>query len=67
MISEDAVRRARYEKGIKALGGHPCKRKEDAKYYYSSYHIKEYNVPISSNKKVMILGRTQSYRTGYRV
>ncbi|NLP16193.1 MAG: carbamoyl-phosphate synthase large subunit [Clostridiales bacterium] len=57
MISEDAVRRARYEKGIKASWeGIHVSGSEDAKYYYSSYHIKEYNVPISSNKKVMILG-----------
>lgn len=56
-ISEDSIRKARYEAGIKASWeGIHASGTEDAKYYYSSYHIKEDKEPISTNKKVMILG-----------
>jgi len=57
MVSEDSIRRARYDANIKAAweGIHVSGTK-DAKYYYSSYHIKEDKVPTTNNKKVIILG-----------
>lgn len=56
-IDENSIRKARYEAGINASweGIHASGTK-DAKYYYSSYHIKEDKEAISANKKVMILG-----------
>lgn len=57
MIAEDDIRKSRYEAGIKAAWeGIHVSGTEDAKYYYSSYHIKKDQVPVSTNKKVMILG-----------
>jgi len=56
-VGEDEIRKARYEAGIKAKwAGIHVSGTKDAKYYYSSYHIKEDNVPTTSNKKVIILG-----------
>lgn len=56
-VREDEIRKARYEAGIKAKwAGIHVSGTKDAKYYYSSYHIKEDNVPTTSNKKVIILG-----------
>ncbi len=57
MVDESKIRKARYEAGIKAVwDGIHVSGTEDAKYYYSSYHMKEDTVPVSGNKKVMILG-----------
>jgi carbamoyl-phosphate synthase large subunit len=57
MVSEESIRKARYEAGIKARWeGIHVSGTEDAKYYYSSYHITEDKEPVSTNKKVMILG-----------
>ncbi|NLJ97557.1 MAG: carbamoyl-phosphate synthase large subunit [Clostridiales bacterium] len=56
-IEEGRIRQARYEAGIKASWeGIHVSGTEDSKYYYSSYHINEDKIKISSNKKVMILG-----------
>ncbi|TAH72788.1 MAG: carbamoyl-phosphate synthase large subunit [Anaerolineaceae bacterium] len=57
MVSEDSIRAARYGAGIKAAWeGIHVSGTENAKYYYSSYHIKEDKVPVSTNKKIIILG-----------
>ena len=57
MVSEDSIRRARYDAGIKAAWeGIHVSGTENAKYYYSSYNIKEDNIPVTTNKKVIILG-----------
>jgi len=56
-IEEDAVRKARADAGIKAsFGSIHVSGTENARYYYSSYHIKENKEPVSSGKKVIILG-----------
>lgn len=56
-LSENSIRKARYEAGIKASWeGIHVSGTEDAKYYYSSYHINNDNEQLTSNKKVMILG-----------
>ena len=56
-VSEDLIRRARYEYGIKeAWEGVHVSGTQDAAYYYSSYHIAEDKSPSSNNKKIMILG-----------
>ncbi|MBP5180287.1 MAG: carbamoyl-phosphate synthase large subunit [Clostridiales bacterium] len=56
-VSEDQIRNARYEYGIKeAWEGVHVSGTQDAAYYYSSYNIKEDKSPSSNNKKVMILG-----------
>ena len=55
-VSEDLIRRARYEYGIKeGWEGVHVSGTKDAAYYYSSYHIEDKS-PSSSNKKIMILG-----------
>ena len=57
MVSEDSIRKARYDAGIKtAWEGIHVSGTENAKYYYSSYNIKEDNIPVTTNKKVIILG-----------
>ena len=57
MISEDSIRKARYDAGIKAAWeGIHVSGTEDAQYYYSSYNIKEDKVPVSTRNKVIILG-----------
>ncbi len=56
-VSEDLIRRARNEYGIKeGWEGVHVSGTQDAAYYYSSYHIKEDKSPVSNNKKIMILG-----------
>ena len=56
-VSEDLIRRARYEYGIKeGWEGVHVSGTQDAAYYYSSYHITEDKSPVSNNKKIMILG-----------
>ena len=56
-VSEEEIRNARYEYGIKeAWEGVHVSGTQDAAYYYSSYNIKEDKSPVSSNRKVMILG-----------
>ena len=56
-VSETEIRESRVKAGIKeAWEGVHVSGTEDAKYYYSSYHIKE-DKSISSDKpKIMILG-----------
>ena len=55
-VSEDLIRRARYEYGIKeGWEGVHVSGTQDAAYYYSSYHIEDKS-PSSNNKKIMILG-----------
>nr|MCR5287852.1 carbamoyl-phosphate synthase large subunit [Saccharofermentans sp.] len=55
-VSEDLIRRARYEYGIKeAWEGVHVSGTQDAAYYYSSYHIEDKS-PVSDKKKIMILG-----------
>lgn len=56
-IEEDDIRKARKEAGIKASWGsiHVSGTK-NARYYYSSYHIKEDKEQVSTGKKVIILG-----------
>ncbi len=56
-LPEEKIRKARYEEGIKAAWeGIHVSGTEDAKYYYSSYHLKEDKVPVSDRPKIMILG-----------
>lgn len=56
-ISEEKVREARYQAGIKeAWEGVHVSGTENAKYYYSTYHLKEDKSPSSDKPKVMILG-----------
>jgi len=56
-VSEEAIRESRYKAGIKqAWDGIHVSGTENAKYYYSSYHIREDKSPCSSKPKVMILG-----------
>lgn len=56
-IEEDDIRKARKEAGIKASWGsiHVSGTK-NARYYYSSYHIKKDKEQVSTGKKVIILG-----------
>ncbi|MCR4689309.1 MAG: carbamoyl-phosphate synthase large subunit, partial [Saccharofermentans sp.] len=55
-VSEDTIRRARYEFGIKeGWEGVHVSGTKDAAYYYSSYHIEDKS-PVSDKKKIMILG-----------
>jgi len=57
MIDEDLIRKARKEAGIMASWGSiHVSGTENAKYFYSSYHIKEDKEPVSSGNKVIILG-----------
>lgn len=56
-VSEEAIRESRYKAGIKqAWDGIHVSGTENAKYYYSSYHIREDKSPCSDKPKVMILG-----------
>lgn len=56
-VSEEAIRESRYKAGIKqAWDGIHVSGTENAKYYYSSYHISEDESPCSDKPKVMILG-----------
>jgi len=56
-VSEEAIRESRYKAGIKqAWDGIHVSGTENAKYYYSSYHIREDKSPCSNKPKVMILG-----------
>ncbi len=56
-VPEKMVRDARYGAGIKeAWEGVHVSGTEDAKYYYSTYHLKEDQSPSSDKPKVMILG-----------
>ena len=57
MIDEDTIRKARKEAKITAgWGSIHVSGTDNAKYFYSSYHINEDKEATSSNKKVMILG-----------
>lgn len=57
MVSETDIRKARYEAGIKATwAGIHVSGTENEKYFYSSYHIDQDIEPVSTNKKVIILG-----------
>lgn len=57
MIDEDTIRKARKEANITAgWGSIHVSGTDNAKYFYSSYHINEDKEATSSNKKVMILG-----------
>lgn len=56
-IPEQKLREGRYDAGIKeAWEGIHVSGTEDAKYYYSSYHLEEDLAPNSDKPKVMILG-----------
>ncbi|MCI1769318.1 MAG: carbamoyl-phosphate synthase large subunit, partial [Mageeibacillus sp.] len=56
-VSEDMIRKARYEYGIKeAWEGVHVSGTKDSAYYYSTYHLSEDKSPVSDRKKVMILG-----------
>lgn len=56
-VEEKDIREARKEANIiAAWEGIHVSGTENAKYYYSSYHIEEDKEQVSSNKKVMILG-----------
>ncbi len=56
-VPEKLVREARYGAGIReAWEGVHVSGTEDAKYYYSTYHLKEDQSPSSDKPKVMILG-----------
>ena len=57
MVSETDIRKAIYEAGIKATwAGIHVSGTENEKYFYSSYHIDQDIEPVSTNKKVIILG-----------
>jgi len=54
---ESKIREARDQAGIKeAWEGVHVSGTQDAKYYYSTYHLKEDKSPVSDKPKVMILG-----------
>jgi len=56
-VSEEEIRKARYQAGIKqAWDGIHVSGTTDAKYYYSSYNISEDKSPCTDKPKVMILG-----------
>jgi len=56
-VSEELIRENRYKAGIKqAWDGIHVSGTTNAKYYYSSYHLKEDKSPCSDKPKVMILG-----------
>lgn len=56
-LSEEAIRSARYEAGIRqAWESIHVSGTQDAAYYYSTYHLKEDSSPCSDRPKVMILG-----------
>lgn len=56
-VPESRIREERIQAGIKeAWEGVHVSGTEDAKYYYSTYHLKEDNSPSSDKPKVMILG-----------
>lgn len=56
-VEERQLREARYEAGIKeAWEGVHVSGTQDAKYYYSTYHLSEDKSPASDKPKVMILG-----------
>lgn len=56
-VPEKMIREARYVAGIKeAWEGVHVSGTEDAKYYYSTYHLKVDQSPSSDKPKVMILG-----------
>ncbi len=57
-VSEDSIRAARYEYGIKeAWEGVHVSGTKDAAYYYSTYHLAEDKSPVNTDKpKIMILG-----------
>jgi len=56
-VEEDIIRKARIEAGITAsFGSIHVSGTQNAKYYYSSYHIQDNKEPSSSGNKVIILG-----------
>ncbi len=57
-VSEDDIRNARYEYGIReAWEGVHVSGTENAAYYYSTYHLDEDKSPVNTDKpKIMILG-----------
>lgn len=56
-VSEEAIRDARYEYGIReAWEGVHVSATENAAYYYSTYHLDVDKSPSSDKKKIMILG-----------
>ena len=56
-VSEDDIRAARYEYGIReAWEGVHVSGTENAAYYYSTYHLSEDKSPSSDKPKIMILG-----------
>ncbi len=56
-VTESRIREARYQAGIKeAWEGVHVSGTENAKYYYSTYHLQEDKSPSSDQPKVMILG-----------
>ncbi|MBQ8176949.1 MAG: carbamoyl-phosphate synthase large subunit [Oscillospiraceae bacterium] len=57
-VSEDDIRNARYEYGIReAWEGVHVSGTENAAYYYSTYHLDEDKSPVTTDKpKIMILG-----------
>lgn len=56
-VPEENIRNARYEYGIReAWEGVHVSGKQNASYYYSTYHLYKDNSPSSDKKKIMILG-----------
>ncbi len=57
-VSEDDIRNARYEYGIReAWEGVHVSSTENSAYYYSTYHLEEDKSPVNTDKpKIMILG-----------
>lgn len=56
-VSEEDIRNARYEYGIReAWEGVHVSGTQNAAYYYSTYHLEDDNSPSSDKKKIMILG-----------
>ncbi len=56
-VKENEIRNARYEAGIReAWEGIHVSGTQDAKYYYSTYHLEKDSSPNSDKPKVMILG-----------
>ncbi len=56
-VPEENIRNARYEYGIReAWEGVHVSGKQNASYYYSTYHLDKDNSPSSDKKKIMILG-----------
>ncbi|AEV69848.1 carbamoyl-phosphate synthase large subunit [Acetivibrio clariflavus] len=55
-VEEAQIRKRRIELGVvQGWEAVPVSGVENAAYYYSSYNVKD-NVPVSNNKKIMILG-----------